>query len=327
MEQKKLKAELSRGELRNMYLLFGEERFLVNHYASAIEKTAGAESKDIFDGAVPVAEIIMAAETVPFTLENSGKRLILVRDSKLFASGRKDESEKMADYLPKIPPDTIIIFKESEVDRRTRAFKKAQELNNAIECPCLTPQDLTKWLTHLAKEKNKILPPAAAAVLLRICGNNMATLANETEKLIHYAKNPEITPHEITEICTPTLESRIFDLTKAMGAGRVSHALKIYRDMLYLKESPIMILTMIIRQLRIILLCKCHAEKNTPYAQIAKELNIRDFVIPEALSHGKRFTKEKLIAALENCQDTDVRIKTGLLAPETGVELLLISLA
>jgi DNA polymerase-3 subunit delta len=150
----------------------------------------------------------------------------------------------------------------------------------------------------------------------------MANLANETEKLIHYCETSEITPQHISEICTPTIESRIFDLTKAVGAGRTSDALKIYRDMLFLKESPHMILTMLIRQLRIILLCKCHAEKNTP--SIARILNLRDFMVTEALSHGKRFTAESLIAALESCQDTDLRIKTGQLPPETGVEMLLI---
>ncbi|MCL2387746.1 MAG: DNA polymerase III subunit delta [Defluviitaleaceae bacterium] len=325
MEQKKLKTELANGELRNLYLLFGEERFLIAHYANEIEKHCQSD-KVVFEGAVPIGEIIMAAETVPFSgFSESTKRLIVVRDSKLFASGRKVDSEEMADYLAKIPAETVIIFAESEVDRRTKLFKKAATLGGAIDCSPLPPQDLSKWITRLVKEKGKTIPPATVNTLLRTCGNNMSNLSNETNKLIHYCgKNKEITEQDITEICTPTLESRIFDLTKAVGAGRPSDALKIYRDMLILKESPIMILTMIIRQLRIILLCKCHSEKGTSKAHIAKELNIRDFVISEALSHGRRFTTSKLIAALRNCQDTDVRIKTGLITPETGVEMLII---
>jgi DNA polymerase-3 subunit delta len=82
---------------------------------------------------------------------------------------------------------------------------------------------------------------------------------------------------------------------------------------------------MVTRQLRIILLCKCLAEKNTPRAQIASELKIHDFVVNEALSHGKSFSREKLISALENCLDTDIRIKSGLITPELGIEMLIIS--
>ncbi|MCL1844939.1 MAG: hypothetical protein FWF77_03450 [Defluviitaleaceae bacterium] len=346
-----IKAELARGEVRNLYVLFGAERFLVLHYAAEIEAECGAE-KTVFGGGTAVAEIIMAAETVGFSAE---KRLIFVRDSGLFAQGRKEESEKMAEYFAKIPPDTTLIFAESEIDKRTRAYKTAAKLGATFECAPLAPGDLAKWVSVLAKKKGKTFAPGAAQHFLRTCGNDMFALANEAEKLIHFCgvrqarseedvpksthspgpevapafrrNESEITAADIDEICTPTLEARIFDLTKAMGAGRTADALRFYRDMLFLKESPYMILTMIIRQLRIILLCMAHTKKNTPRAQIAKELKIMDFVINEALSHGRRFTEESLIAALERCSDTDLRMKTGLVAPEIGVEMLLISLA
>ncbi|MCL2457081.1 MAG: hypothetical protein FWD19_06000, partial [Defluviitaleaceae bacterium] len=77
----KIKNELARGEIRNLYLLHGEERFLVLFYARAIENFLRGE-KNIFEGAVPVAEIIMASETIPF-FETDKKRLIIIRDSKL----------------------------------------------------------------------------------------------------------------------------------------------------------------------------------------------------------------------------------------------------
>ncbi|MCL1878384.1 MAG: DNA polymerase III subunit delta [Defluviitaleaceae bacterium] len=319
-----LKSELSRGEIRNLYVLFGEERFLVLHYAAEIEAACGV-AKTVFDGAMPVAEIIMAAETVGFSAE---KRLIFVRNSGLFAQGRKEESEKMADYFAKIPADTTLVFTESEIDKRTRAYKTAAKLGAMFECAPLASADLTKWLGFLAKKKGKNFASGAAQHFLRTCGSDMSTLANEMEKLVHFCgEKSEISARDIDEICTQTLEARIFDLTKAMGAGRTADALKLYRDMLFLKESPYMILTMMIRQLRIILLCMAHTKKNTPRAQIAKELKIMDFVIGEALSHGRRFTEESLIAALEKCSDTDLRMKTGLVSPEIGVEMLLISIA
>jgi len=307
-------------EEKNLYLLFGDERFLQKHYADKIEKESGVENKDIFDGTISVAEIIMAAETFSFDGVSS-KRLIFIRDSKLFASGRKAESEEMADYFSKIPNDTIMVFIESEVDKRTRIFKKMQENGEVVECATLSPEKLSKWIARLFTKKGKKISTPTINFLTRTCGSNMANLANECEKLFHYCEN-EITPQDILEICTPTLESRIFDLTKAVSAGRTADALKNYRDMLILKESPIMILSMVIRQLRIILLCKCHAEKNTPRSVIAKELNLRDFVVNEALS--SRFTTAQLIRALRSCMDTDIRIKTGLLSPEIGVELLII---
>jgi len=323
MEQKKLKDDLAAGKLGKLYLLFGEERFLVAHYAQSIKNTE--ESPDVFEGAVNVREIIMAADTVSLFSE---RRLVYVKDSKLFTSERKTEAEEIADYLPKIPDETTIVFVESEVDRRVKLYKKVAELGLAVNCEAPTPQVLTKWIARTMKEKGKTIGAAEVNQLQRTCGTNMSNLFQEMDKLAHYCGDrKDITPADIAAICTPTLEARIFDLTKAMGAGRASDALNHYRNMLFLKESPFVILSMIIRQLRIILLCKCASEKNLPRPQIAKELNIRDFVVSEALGQGKRFSQQQLLEALTNCQDTDIKIKTGLLSPEIGVEVLLAELS
>ncbi|MCL2285893.1 MAG: DNA polymerase III subunit delta [Firmicutes bacterium] len=329
MEQKKLMNDLKNGELQSSYLLYGDERFLVSHYAKAIENAVfdspsqnSDQFKDVFDGAIPANDIIMTAETLPFFAE---RRLIYVRDSRLFATGRKNDSEAIAEYLPKIPKETIIVFVESEVDRRSKLFRQISKVGVVLDCTPPTVQTLATWVTRLAKERGKILPPHAAHLLVQTVGTNMSAISREMDKLAAYCgENTEISPADIKEICTPTLESRIFDLTKAMGSGRVSDALAMYKNMLMLKESPIMILTMIIRQLRIILLSKCAKEKGMTVMQTAQQFNLRDFMVSEALEQGRRFTVDGLLSALEDCLETDVKIKTGLISPEFGVEMLII---
>jgi len=325
MEQKKLWDELSKGVIGNLYLLYGDERFLVRHYASSIEKAALDQDpgvlKDIFEGNTPVKDVATAVMTLPFL---ASKKLVFVKDSMLFVAGRKNDSEALADFLPDIPEETILIFIESEVDKRLRCFKKIQELGRAVECESQSTQDLVKWITRTMKGKGKDIPHATASALLATCGGEMEKLHTEMEKLASYVgDSKEVTPDDIQSICTQTLESRIFSLTKAMGEGNAPKALKEFSTMLALKESPIMILTMIIRQLRIILLVKCGTEKRLPRHQIAKDVGIRDFVINEALSHAARFTNGQLVRSLGQCMETDIKIKTGLMSPEIGVEMLL----
>jgi len=57
---------------------------------------------------------------------------------------------------------------------------------------------------------------------------------------------------------------------------------------------------------------------------IPQEFNLRDFMVSEALGQGRRFSVADLLKALEDCLDTDVKIKTGLISPEFGVEMLII---
>jgi len=326
MEQKKLLSDLKNGNFAQAYLLYGSERYLVQHYAKEIEKAVLKDSesdfcKDVFDGAIPTHEIIMAAETLPFF---AGRRLIIVKDSRLFATGRKDDSEKMAEYLPKVPESTVVVFVETDIDKRSKLFKQMAKVGAVLDCEPPAPNDLVKWVTRQAKEGGKVLPPPVAHHFVRTVGANMQALANEMAKLVAYCGDgEEITAADVNIICTPTLESRIFDLVKAMVSGRTGDALKLYNDMLTLKESSLMVLSMIIRQFRIVLLSKCAKERGMTIYDTAKELGLRDFMVQEALGQGRRFTVDGLLTALEDCMDTDVKVKTGLISPELGVEMLI----
>jgi len=327
MEQKKLMNDLKNKEFKSPYLLYGEERYLVSYYANAIEKAVLLGDtpelcKDTFDGKVPANDIIMAADTLPFF---SDRRLIFIRDSGLFATGRKDDSETISQYIANVPKETIMVFVESDVDRRSKLFKQITKFGSVLDCTPPTPQMLSAWTARLAKEKGKTLTNDIVQHFIRTVGTNMTSISQEMSKLIAYCNNHQnITIKDIDAICTPTLDSRVFDLIKAMCAGRTGDALKLYRDILILKESPIMVLTMIIRQFRIILLSLCAKEKGMTIVQTAKELNLRDFMVAEALGQSKKYTVNTLMDTLMDCQDTDIKVKTGLITPELGVEMLII---
>ena len=320
MTPKELNDSIKRGDFKRVYLLYGEERYLVNHYAQALAAVLG--EPDNFDSSAAAASIIMAAENLPFLTE---KRMVRVRDSGLFTSGRKAESEAMTSYLPSIPDTTVLVFMEAEVDRRGRLYKKAAELGAAVDCETPTPQALAAWLARIFKEKNKTIDPAAASLLIRYAAHNMQALAQEAEKLAAYTgPRPAVTAHDVEAICSPTLQTKVFDMVGAMAKGNTAAALNMYHNMLLMKEQPLMVLAMIIRQFRIMLMVKAASDKKMPKAQMVKSLGLRSFMVDEALSQSRRFPVEKLLAALRDCQDIDLKIKTGLINAEIGVELLIL---
>ena len=319
MTPKEFNDSIKRGEFKRVYLLYGEERYLVNHYAQVLADALG--EPDNFDSSAAAAKIIMAAENLPFLTE---KRLVRVRDSRLFTSGRKAESEVMTAYLPKVPETTVLVFTESDVDRRGRLYKKAAELGAAVECETPSPQALATWLARIFKDKGKTIDPSAASLLIRYADHNMQTLAQEAEKLAAYAgQRPTITTQDVEAICSPTLQTKVFDMVGAMASGRTAQALNMYHNMLLMKEQPLMILAMIIRQFRILLMVKAASDKKMPKAQMVKSLGLRSFIVDEALGQSRRFSIEKLLKALKDCQDIDLKIKTGLINAEIGVELLI----
>jgi DNA polymerase-3 subunit delta len=281
---------------------------------------------DVFDGKNFTADQILdAAQTVPFMSE---RRLVLVRGSHLFASGRKADSERLAVFVPDIPDTAILLFIEDDVDRRGRLFKKVNEAGLAVEMKAPSEKELLDWVTNMCKKRERKVSRDTILTLLRYTAHNMESLANEMEKLFGVTSvGAEITREDIEAVCTPALETRIFDLVDAVGNKRPERALDIFSNMLLMKEQPLVILVMIARQFRLITQSKALAEKMRSASEIAALLCVRVFIVTECLRQANQFTSEGLLSALRDCLEADINIKSGRISDKLAVETLIIKYA
>ena len=152
---KTIDEDIKNGTFRQCYLLYGEETYLKNQYRDKLMRAAAAQGDTMnvssFEGKdVSPAGLVDLAETLPFFAE---RRVILVQDSGFF----KNSNDKITDYLSDISPSTCLIFVESEVDKRTKAFKAAKKAGAAAEFGIQKEALITRWiLGRLAKEHKKI---------------------------------------------------------------------------------------------------------------------------------------------------------------------------
>jgi len=308
---------------KQVYLLYGDEPYLARHYANEFAKLPADPmmNSDTFEGKdFEVQSAIDAAETFPFLSEY---RVVLIKDSGLVTTGRKDDTELMAKYLPSIPESSIVVFVETAVDKRNKLFKQISTTGRAVECNIPGEAELIRWLGNIFKKKGKAITQQVASLMINTAPKGMDSLYAEADKLGDFVgERQHITTEDVQQVCTKSLEARIFDLIGALCNGQTEKALVQYHNMLLMKEQPLMVLSMMARQFRLILQCKACAEKNV--RDIAGTLGLRDFIVRECLRQGQNFTKDRLITALSDCQDTDIRIKTGLLEGELGVELLIV---
>ena len=323
---KELKNDFKTNNFKAVYLLYGEESYMLRHYSKLFTDRLLEDSmmnRDFFEGKeLSVASVMDAANTLPFLSE---RRLVYVKDSQLLAAGRKDDTEALTKYLPDIPESTIMIFIEQTIDKRNRLYKQIASLGRAVECKIPGEAELIKWLINIFKKKGKEITAQTARILLETVPKGMDAVYAEADKLGDYVgERSLITAEDIQAVCTKSLEARIFDLVADLCSGRTEKALIQYHNMLAAKEQPLMMLAMIARQFRMILQCKASAEKRLSQAEIASSLGLRDFIVRECIKQGQQFSSERLISALADCQDTDIRIKTGLMEAELGVELLIV---
>lgn len=324
---KKLAEEIKNNKIKGINLFYGEEGYLKRQYLNLIEKALFEDEKDMmnydtFEGkSCDVVKIADASKTMPFMKE---RRLIAVKDSRLFINGRKNDSQYILEELKDIPDSTVIVFIEDEVDKRSALYKLANKEGKAVEFNFLKEAELTNWVVRRFMKLDIGIDQKTAAYFIRSVSPNMALMEREIEKLSNYV-NKHVATADIDTICTKSIESRIFDLTGAIGMKNTSKALEIYSNLMLLKESPIMVLSMLARQFRIMLQVKEY--RGLSPQDISMELALHSFVVSEAMKQAEKFSRDTLILALKECLDTDVAIKTGRIGDRLGVEMLIVKYA
>ena len=329
---KELKKQWKNGEFGRCYLFFGAETYLLKDYKTALEKALlpeGTEmmNHDIFEEKRATAAAIMdAAETFPFLNE---KRLVTVKNSEFFQKGgRKEEGEKLKEFLADIPESTCLLFIEEKVEKTSALYKAVVKHGQAIEFKKLTEKDLGTWIKKLCKDNQKQMSESVLGLFLQTVDHDMENMEGELLKLIAYkGEESEIKAEDIRAVCTVSLEARVFDLVKAVAEKRPEKAVQIYRTLLSMKESPYMVLSLITRQFRFILETKLLSESGMTNETIAAKLEIRDFAVKEYLRQSKRFSARVWKDAMKDCLETDLNIKSGKAAEETAVELLIVKYA
>ncbi len=212
---KSLNEDIKKGSFRPVYLLYGEEDYLKNRYKNRLRDAILPEGDTMNFSAyagkgIDVKQVIDQAETMPFFAEH---RLIQIEDSGFF----KNANPELTEYLPQLPQETILVFVESEVDKRGKLFKRVKDSGRAVEMGRQDTRILTAWVLGTVKKNGKKITQDALSRFLELTGDNMENIDHELEKLLCYTLEKDaITREDVEAVCTGTTEDQIFRMIDAM---------------------------------------------------------------------------------------------------------------
>lgn len=315
--------DIKNGTFRRVYLLYGDEDYLKLQYKNKLLRALVTEGDTMnfsrFEGKeAQVPALIDLAETMPFFAEH---RVILVEDSGFF----KNAAPQLAEYLPDMPETTCMIFIEKEVDKRSKTYKSLKDIGRMVEFKTPDEKMLTRWVLTVLQKNGKKLTQPTMQLFLEKAGNSMGNIDRELEKLICYVGDREIIQmDDVEEICTGQTENRIFDMIHMMAEKRQKEALELYYDLLALKEPPMRILFLLVRQFNILMQVKTMVAAGMEQNQIADRAGLRSFTIRRYRSEAGHFSVQKLKEALRDCARAEEDVKTGRLDDRLSVELILV---
>ena len=252
-----LRAAIKAGVPANLYIFYGEERYLLQTMARQLKELLIPGGFEEFNyhrltgKGLTVQELAETAEAMPMMAEHT---LITVTDMDIF---KLDESQRTAliDLLGDFPPYCTLVFLYEQVPyKRDGKMKKLcaalNEYVQEVEFVQQERSDLLKWLKRRFAATGHDIDQTEADHLLFTCGSLMRGLIPEVEKIAAYARHERITVADIDAVAEPVLDARIFDMTNAVTARNYDRAAAILADLLRMQTEPIAILAALGKELR-----------------------------------------------------------------------------
>ncbi|MDO4616840.1 MAG: DNA polymerase III subunit delta [Lachnospiraceae bacterium] len=320
---KQISEDIKKQEFHRVYLLYGEERYLLDQYKHRLLQALHAEEDTMnysrFEGkGIRESELIDLAETLPFFADH---RVILLENTGFF----KNKTEKLASYLEDPPEHLVMIFAEQDVDKRNKLYKTVSKSGYAADFAVQKADVLMRWVLGILKRENKKITQPVMELFLEKTGTDMGQISQELEKLLSYTMGREVIREEdVRTICTNRVENQIFAMVRAVSERNQKKALQLYYDLLSLKEPPMRILYLLAREMNILLQVRELKQAGFDQKTIASRVGIAPFAVRNYIPLASRYTGEELRSAVEDFTDTETAVKTGRLSDVLSVEMMIV---
>lgn len=335
-----LEDNINKNKFENNYIMFGFNENLMKESIKDIKKKNLDENfADLsfvqFDGYTTDAEtIINACETFPFMGE---KKIVVVYRSIFLEDNSKQQGvnaettyKALSAYIPKIPDHTILIMYYVFTDKREKISRRVLSLKNKanlVEFKILKGEILTKKVKNIFTRKNAEIGGVELNLFCSLVDNNMDIIECEVEKLISYTMGRKINKEDILDLAQPKSDNDIFNLVDFISQKNTKKALDILNELLFRGEKFPYIITMIIRQFKILLNIKALMSSNVKNQDIHKELRLNPYIAEKMISQSKKYSTEQLIKSLDLCIKCEKTLKSTSVDVKIQLETLLIKIA
>ncbi|MDH3975159.1 MAG: DNA polymerase III subunit delta [Deltaproteobacteria bacterium] len=327
MKPDDLYRDIKAGKFSPVYYLFGDEDLLKEESFARLKEAvlAGGLADfncDLFHaGEVEISKVISAASTLPVMAQ---RRLVVLKDAdKLKAA---DEEQLLA-YLEDPSPSTALVMVGRTADKRKKFFLALSKKGCAVEHSRPYEREMPKWIKWLAGKKDLQISERACRYLADIIGNDLTSISSEIEKVSLYSgPGKRIEVEDLEAISVDVKARTVFQLIDALGEKDLKSSLENLKKLLDSGESPILILSMILRQLRLIWIGKDILKRGGKEDEVRKKTKLPPFVVKNYLKQVKVFSEEELKRAYDSIFDLDIKFKSSPVDKEKALELLMFRL-
>jgi len=326
-----------------LHILIGEDDFSLRLALEEVKNSIGdatalMSNTTVFDGKTITPELLRGAcDAMPFLSE---KRFVLVegllekfeskkeggRKKASGKSNKEDENLAFANAVKNLPPFTELVITGGKISDRNPLLQELLKTSKVKAFPLLKGTQIIQWIEKrvASQAKGKKISPKAAAMMVRLVGNDLWTMANELDKLILYTGENEIGEEDVKAVVTNAQEAGVFNMVDAIIEQRIGAAQELLQQLFRQGMAPSQILVMISRQVRIIYQVKEMRTAGKQRGEMMGKLGLTsDFVLRKAWEQAERYSPARIKEVYHQLLEADISIKTGKVEGELALDILI----
>jgi len=319
-------------KLKPLYLIYGEEQYLVQTALNRIKKNFGERVLGINYVVLDESSINEIIPNIQMPAFGYERKLIIVKNSGLFKKdGRKKsaspEQEEIANYINNnmdiILDSIVLVFIEEKVDKNI-VYEQIEKNGIIANIEELKPLQLVKKLRQISSMYKVNIDDKTANYLIEVSGTNMQNLINEIRKLIEYVgENGTIIISDVDALATKQIDSVIFELTDNLAVRKIDKSMDVLNNLIYQKEPLQKILITLYNHFKKLYLCSIAINLNK---DIVNALNLKPnqtFLVSKYKKQLSYFNQDILKDILEAFVELDYNSKIGKIDIDVGLRSVL----
>lgn len=321
----------------NIMAIYGEVPELVEKKSNELTNAFLNEDRDDFNFIkfnlyeTNISTIIEEALTMPFISE---KKAIVVKNSFIFTGEKVNKdlqpnNEQVIEFLEKYDGDNLVIFEiySNKLDERKKLTKSLKKTSKLTKVEQMSEQEIKSWIQNQLHENFKDIKQDALNLFIELTGVNFNIVSQELDKLILFlGDRSTINRNDVSLIINRSLEQNVFLLTEYIQKNEKDKAIQLVKDLIFMKEEPIKLLALITSNYRLYYQCKILAQKGYSGQQIAKTINVHPYRVKLALNQVRYYELKELLNIIDNCAETDYKLKSSYMDKQLILELFILSL-
>ncbi len=321
IDLRSLQQKLDKKGAGSLYLIYGEELFLVDEAIKALKAavlTAGASDFNYDSFYAPESNPSQVRDAVEMLPVMTEKRLVIYKNVDTL------KEEAWLRLLPVIeePIDsTCLVLIATKIDKRKKAIKALQETGVLVELKKPFENQIPSWIEYIASMNGVEFSGDAVGVLQQLVGTNLSEIQNEIQKIRSSSTaKKQFGVEDVLNVVSKSRIESVFNLTDAISRRDRAQALLCLANLLENGQNESGIVSLILRQMRILSQVRVGIHDGLSGTRLSQKIGVPEFFMKQYLAQSRNWDDYKINNTIRALHETDKALKSSPISSHIWLE-------